>query len=432
MKRSNGIPSLSPEIIEHALIHCHPRDVAAFSQTCRAAYQIVYHDRDGYLWRQLFLSYPFDDPRESLQGLRRYTPFDWKGELQRRVLAEAISHSPLATPEELTDTLETFLDVVRTASPVTQGYERVPSQSLLWVVDVLQSSNMLRSPLFDHYNTSQNLAHLRSYLALTLDDYDEDDVCGMEWVRVLRTRSRCYVYDLGNYCRENDWGPFWKNGCVNWVHVESIINVLLSNLAELSEPSLIDIRPPCGLEATRAYSAPGATTRNSKDWPGVEGTWARYVSFLDHRDLHAFNVTTRNFRSDGGCFFDRARYGEATFLLELNLYLVEPETVPNYYTLGRFPESDNPLYPTLYFSGTSTGIQGNENELIGSVHMNEVGVVRWRFASVYNNHLRWSSEGVQVGGIASAAGVVGSWTSVYHEHADPAGPFWLWKVSNPT
>ncbi|KAI6032072.1 hypothetical protein BKA83DRAFT_4209603 [Pisolithus microcarpus] len=383
MKRSNGIPSLSPEIIEHALIHCHPRDVAAFSQTCRAAYQIVYHDRDGYLWRQLFLSYPFDDPRESLQGLRRYTPFDWKGELQRRVLAEAISHSPLATPEELTDTLETFLDVVRTASPVTQGYERVPSQSLLWVVD--------------------NLAHLRSYLALTLDDYDEDDVCGMEWMRVLRTRSRCYVYDLGNYCRENDWGPFWKNGCVNWVHVESIINVLLSNLAELSEPSLIDIRPPCGLEATRAYSAPGATTRNSKDWPGVEGTWARYVSFLDHR---AFNVTTRNFRSDGGCFFDRARYGEATFLLELNLYLVEPETVPNYYTLGRFPESDNPLYPTA-------------NELIGSVHMNEVGsgpvAIR-------------DSEGVQVGGIASAAGVVGSWTSVYHEH----GPFWLWKVSNPT
>ncbi|KAI6136959.1 hypothetical protein F5141DRAFT_1077774 [Pisolithus sp. B1] len=261
MKRSNGIPSLSPEIIEHALIHCHPRDVAAFSQTCRAAYQIVYHRGDQYLWRQLFLSYPFDDPRESLQRLR-----------SEGFLAEAIS--------QLTDALETFLNVVRTASPVTQGYERVPSQSLLWVVDVLQSSNMLRSPLFDHYNTSQNLAHLRSYLALTLDDYDEDDVCGMEWMRVLRTRSRCYVYDLGNYCRENDWGPFWKNGCVNWVHVESIINVLLSNSAEFSDPSQIDIRPPCGLEATRAYSAPGATTRNPKDWPGIEGTWARYCFLL--------------------------------------------------------------------------------------------------------------------------------------------------------
>ncbi|KAI6159510.1 hypothetical protein EDD17DRAFT_1610917 [Pisolithus thermaeus] len=373
MKRSNGIPSLSPEIIEHALIHCHPRDVAAFSQTCRAAYKIVYHRGDQYLWRQLFLSYPFDDPRESLQRLRRYTPFDWKSELQRRVLAEAISRSPCATPEELTDALETFLNVVRTASPVTHGYERVPSQSLLWVVDVLQSSNMLRSPLFDHYNTSQNLAHLRSYLALTLDDYDEDDVCGMEWMRVLRTRSRCYVYDLGNYCRENDWGPFWKNGCVNWVHVESIINVLLSNSAEFSDPSQIDIRPPCGLEATRAYSAPGATTHNPKDWPGIEGTWARYVSFLDHR--------TRNFRLDGGSFFDKARYGEATFLLDLNLYLVEPDTVPDYYTLERFPESEDPLYPTLYFSGTSTGSQENENEVIGSVYMNEVGVVRWRFVS---------------------------------------------------
>ncbi|KAI6045179.1 hypothetical protein EDC04DRAFT_2638904 [Pisolithus marmoratus] len=405
MKHSNGISSLSPEIIEHALTHCHPRDVAAFSQTCRTAYQLVYHSRDQYLWRQLFLSYPFDDPRRSLQGLHRHAPFDWKSELQRRVLAEAIARSPSATPEELMDALETFLNV------------RVPSQSLLWVVDVLQSSNMLHLPLFDHCNTSQNLAQLRSYLALTLDDYDEDDVGGMEWMKVLRAKSRCYVYDLRNYCRENDWGPFWKNGCVNWVHVESIMNVLSSNLAELSEPSQIDIRPPCGLEATRAYSAPGATTRNLKDWAGVEGTWGRYISFMDHR----------NFRLDGGAFFERARYGEVTCLLDLTLHLVEPDAIPDYYTLESFPESDDPRYPTLYFSGTSVGIQGNENEVIGSAYMNGVGVVRWRFASVYDNHLLWSSEGVQVGGIASAAGVVGSWTSVYHEH----GPFWLWKISNP-
>lgn len=431
MKHRNGIQSLSPEIIEHALIHCHPRDVAAFSQTCRAARQLVYHNKDQYLWRQLFLSCPFDDPGKALQGL--HGSFDWKGELQRRVCAEMIAHSSRATAEELTGALETFLNVVRTASPVTQGYERVPSQSLLWVVDVLQSSNMLHTPLFDHYNTSQNLAHLRSYLALTLDDYDnDDDLCGIEWMKVLRTKSRCYVYDLSNYCRENDWGPFRKNGRVNWVHVESIINVLLSNLAESSEPSQMDIRPPCGLEATRAYSAPGATARNPKDWAGVEGTWARYVSFLDHRDLYAFNATTRNFRLDGGAFFDGARYGEATFLIDLNLYIIEPDSIPDYYTLERFPESDNHLYPTLYFSGTSIGIQGNENQIIGSVYMNEDGVVRWRFASVYNNHSRWSSEGVQMGSIASAAGVVGSWTSVYHEHADPVGPFWLWKVSNPT
>ncbi|KAG1716772.1 hypothetical protein ID866_370 [Astraeus odoratus] len=38
-------------------------------------------------------------------------------------------------------------------------------------------------------------------------------------------------------------------------------------------------------------------------------------------------------------------------------------------------------------------------------------------ASVHDHKLRWCSEGVQLGGIASAAGVVGTWTGAYHEHA---------------
>ena len=35
----------------------------------------------------------------------------------------------------------------------------------------------------------------------------------------------------------------------------------------------------------------------------------------------------------------------------------------------------------------------------------------------------WVSEGVQVGGVASAMGVLGLWTGAQHEHMDPLGVY---------
>ena len=35
----------------------------------------------------------------------------------------------------------------------------------------------------------------------------------------------------------------------------------------------------------------------------------------------------------------------------------------------------------------------------------------------------WLSEGVQVGGVASAMGVLGLWTGAQHERMDPLGAF---------
>ena len=278
----SGLLSLSSEIIEKILVHCRPRDVATFSQICRDAHTLVYHSTDQYLWRELFLSYPFDDPRRTHEGFCDSPSFDWKGELQRRICAEQIARSPHSSPDKQTEALETFLSVVRTASPIARGDERIPSSSLLWVVDILHSTNLLRSPTFNHHNGSQSLARLRSYLALTLDDCGEEDTEGTARMKSLFAKCRCYVYDMRNYCKENDWGPLTQHGDANWVHVESIVNVILSNQAELP-PEYADIRPPCGLEATRAYSAPGAATRATQDWAGIEGSWRRYVSFMDAR-----------------------------------------------------------------------------------------------------------------------------------------------------
>lgn len=273
--------SVPTEIAEQALALCHPRDVASFTQTCRAAWSLVNDTTDQYLWRQLFLLFPFDDPRKTRQGFRKDIQFDWKTELQRRVYAEIVARSARSTPENLHAALAILLGVVRSASPVTLGYECVPSSSLLWVMDILESTNMLQLPPFTQRHTCQTLACLRSYLALTLDKYDDDE--GKSRMKLTRTRSRCQVYDLNSYNRDNGWGPFMpKTGEVDWFHVECIVNVIAFNLADHSR-HFLDTKPPCGLEATRPYSAPHATTLAAHDWAGVEGNWRRIVSFMDYR-----------------------------------------------------------------------------------------------------------------------------------------------------
>ncbi|KAG1749639.1 uncharacterized protein EDB91DRAFT_1108816 [Suillus paluster] len=420
------IPS---EITERALALCHPRDVASFSQTCRKAHRLVYRSPDPYLWRQLFLLFPFDDPRQMESVFLGDSHFNWRKELLRRMEAQLIACRKNSKLEDLLRAIDTFVSVVRTAAPVAMGHERVSSPNLLWVVDVLQSTNMLRSPLIASEEGNQSLARLRSYLALTLDEYDEDDDEGKERLKLIWMRSRYQVYDLRNYHQGNAWGPFTTSGEVDWTHIESIINVISLNLYD--RPSLWpDARPRCGLEATRAYSAPGTTARATGDWAGVEGHWRRYVCFMDIRDLFALNYDNGGRGLQDSTYFDNLNFPDAARLIELKLTLIDAQAIPDIYTLDRFPNSPYEHYPTLYFTGSSWGMPGNEATVIGSVTMSESGVVRWRFASVSDSCIKWSSEGIQIGSIASAFGVIGTWTGVHHDRADPVGPFWLYKVED--
>jgi hypothetical protein len=344
--------------------------------------------------------------------------------------AQSIAFRAGSTLEDILMAIETFIFVVRSAAPVTWGYERVSSPDLLWVVEVLQSTNMLRSPLLFSKENNQSFARLRAYLALTLDEYDDDDVEGKERLKLIRTRSRCQVYDLRNYHQDNDWGPFNVTaGEVDWTHIESIINVVSMNLSD--RPShWPDTRPRYGLEATRAYSAPGTTALATSDWAGIEGHWRRYVCFLDYRDLFAFNYGNRGRGQQDTTYFDSPNFEEVVRLVELKLTVIDAQDIPPNFVLDRFPDSPYKNHPTLYFTGSSWGIQGNEATVIGSVTMSEGGVVRWRFASIANSIVQWSSEGVQIGGIASAFGVIGTWTGIRHDRGDPVGPFWLYKVED--
>ncbi|TDL28888.1 hypothetical protein BD410DRAFT_781447 [Rickenella mellea] len=405
------------EITELALVLAHPKDVARFAQTCRAARALVYDSRDQHLWRRMFLAHPFDDPR--MNSLGSVSPdalsYDWKSELQRRVsAADIIRKCGDTDPLVRTAALQTLVSVIMNAPPVITD-DRSQSKSLSWIMEVIDDGALFR--VENHTEEEVQLtARLRCYLGF----FDEDKV-GRPSAE-LRTVARCFVYDLRNYSSSNRWGPYIRDNSrrVNWKHVEAIITVVYLNLVHLGG-MWQDTRPPLGVEATRAYSAPGSLHRDPRDWAGVEGCWRRYVCFMDYRDLFAFNFsTTTDVGPYDPSFFEDVDFNEAVRLIELRLRVTNYTNTPS-------------TYPKIEFTGLSRGANGQEAKVRGSVSMGDDGVVRWRFrwkSSIYDGHSQWSSEGIQIGCVGSAAGIVGTWTGAQHEDGEPAGPFWLWKVND--
>lgn len=296
------------ELTEHILTFCHVRDVARVAQTCKQLHMVVYESSDQYLWRELFLLYPFDDLRKcvpcvSVEDLDD-SQVDWRGELQRRVFAEtvALADPNASCPEELQAALSTLISVVRTAlphQPLTPGQIVVPpSENITWLRNVLQHSPVIRCRTLGSADSAEQQlsCELRVYLSLTLDEGKPETNVHLQ---DLRSNSRCAVYNLENYTMKNFWGPYHcpcaakeplasgrKPIGVNWSHVEHIMNVVVMNLRELEGTPYSLTRPQLGLEPTRAYSAPGTAelrTNGSKDWAGLEGLWRRFVCFMDYR-----------------------------------------------------------------------------------------------------------------------------------------------------
>ncbi|EIN13464.1 hypothetical protein PUNSTDRAFT_123480 [Punctularia strigosozonata HHB-11173 SS5] len=304
-------------------------------------------------------------------------------------------------------------------------------------------------------------------------------------LRAVRVRARCFVYDLRHYTAENNYGPFNADGSVNWIHVEAMITVIALNLRDLPDLWRAN-RPPTGFDAARAYSAPGTAhlapapaslvlsgtavddgvgagevegksrdkgkgkqswefdsasgggeasgggglvlgaRGGARDWAGVGGRWKRFVCFMDYRDLYAFNYsTTMSGPRDPG-FFEDSQFMEATrqIVMQLSVDLDwDPDSLGEVYPIG---------YPPIKFSGVSAGSNGNEATVNGYVRMAKDGAVRWSWlhkSSNVNGQAQWSSEGVQLGGVCSAMGVIGAW-GASHENGDPAGPFWMWRVGD--
>jgi hypothetical protein len=264
-----GILALPLEVLEHTLLFCHPRDVARFSKTCRFAFHLVYRSADQYFWRQLFIVL-FDDPRHGVPPFRADpSSYDWKGQLVRRMKAE---RDTFADAGDCGSALETFVSVAEEALPISRVSDDPPaSRNVGWLGNIFRNSDLLKASFSPH--EAQFGDRIKAYMALSFMEEDDDDEAAL---RDLRTRSRCIVYDLRNYNDGNNWGPYLLDGTINWTHVESIVNVVASNLRE--QPSEYIPRPPVGLQAIRAYSAPGDYT--GSDWAGVEGKYP-FFAFTD-------------------------------------------------------------------------------------------------------------------------------------------------------
>lgn len=238
------------------------------------------------------------------------------------------------------------------------------------------------------------------------------------------------VYDLRQYTERTHWGPFLDDGSdrVDWEKVEAILIVLAKNIGtrrfvsdlfrEVWDSPFSGSWPGSYL----GQLSPALTSLESRDPYDVSGTWYRIVCFLDYNDFFSYNFPAEDLigRDTPRPALD---VGEATRILQMNLKIhkIEPPG----------PDDGQDL-PVVHFKGITRSLDdsfdGNGNsQMRGTVRLTREGEVRWTTFSIFNGQERWRSEGIQVGGVRSARGVVGNWFDRDYDAHGPAGPTAFWK-----
>lgn len=299
--RRNGPRAVSPattmigilptELVQYILTFCRPKDVAAFSQTCRPARTLIYESEDQFLWRELFFAVPFDDLTDCPDQDSRSSG-DWKDELRARVRAETLVTLPyedMRTRDH--DSISSAFD---TLTRVLQSTPPGEPKNLGWLASTAARSFVFND--YDHFpRFLLNTQPVHHILALSWDLWG----LGMS-KSGLRERilddARYFVYNLSKYSAKSNWGAFcwsgWQDGVpiftANWEHIKHCVVILLLHGEDVEFP-------PYGLRNAIPYSAPDTHLRASDDWAGVEGVWLRDVCFLDYTTLFG----TRIIRCDG-------------------------------------------------------------------------------------------------------------------------------------
>ncbi|KAA1476391.1 hypothetical protein DENSPDRAFT_509164 [Dentipellis sp. KUC8613] len=211
----------------------------------------------------------------------------------------------------------------------------------------------------------------------------------------------------------------------DWTWLSAARQVVERNLHDLllaRHPTVL--RALLSLEGLRACSAPGLPAGDEArdafapgegwDWAGVEGQWRRCVCWLDYRELIANNMRGVRARFTDADLSEVMRI--IPFTLRVAAYAPAAPQWP-----GR--------PPILVEGEIAAGPEGAARRVHGRVEMVRGDDVRWLlFSERDDGDGHWKAEGAQLGGLGSATGVVGMWTGAEHEHMDPLGPFWAWKV----
>ncbi|KAM5541565.1 hypothetical protein V8D89_004755 [Ganoderma adspersum] len=301
-------------------------------------------------------------------------------------------------------------------------------------VDAVADDDELLQPILALFRVTPNSDYMDTH-----DDEEEVDDRGWQGIEGDEEEQEDAVH-AESMSRDDapEGAPSCSQLYTDWAYLAAVRVVVEANLRESFQAH--DLRGLFSLDGLRRGSAPydwtayrppsPVETKDEKgkgktredgdsevegwDWAGVTGVWKRCICWLDYRDLILHNLSGE---------FEDPHLQEAVRIISMRLRI-------KCYSKSEIPEYAH--LPTIHFVGETTGatIHGQPRSLHGTVSVIADGSVRWvLYSSVEGGEMdEWLSEGVQVGGVASAMGVLGLWTGAQHERMDPLGPCWSWKV----
>ncbi|EXM25426.1 hypothetical protein FOTG_07856 [Fusarium oxysporum f. sp. vasinfectum 25433] len=440
-KATVPILQLPAEILHHILQWIAPADLVILPRVCKAFQTVTKVNHK--LYRDVYMN-TLDEP--SNQSL------DYEQEIRDFVKLESICNNP--EKSELEFVHDTVTRLLKNASPshdeaINLSKTHAPSRNVAHLQSLfsrddtaeafLQGSSLFnrlrRQPTRDSisaptscddgYRTlQQQSAHLHCLYSRP--------ILNVGRLRSMKTYPYACskVYDLRQFTQNTGWGPFKDDGTFNvdWEKVEAILIVLGHNIGARRQIARIFAEvwdSPFSGSFQNSFMAPpprDITSLEARDPYGVTGTWYRIVCFLDYSDFFAFN-----FGDPELITADAPRppldVGEATRIIMMKVNVTSIEE-PG-------PEDGQEL-PVVHFRGVSRSLDDsfddNANSNIrGTTRLTKEGEVRWTTFSIFHGVERWRSEGVQIGGVRSARGVVGNWFDSDYDAHGPAGPTAFWK-----
>ncbi|KAK5998638.1 hypothetical protein PT974_01019 [Cladobotryum mycophilum] len=420
------LTTLPNEILHNIFQWAAPGDLATLPQVCRALYGFIRGNHK--LYRDIYLNI-LDEPPNG-------EALDWEAELRDLAKLQTICRrEEVAKKENELDFVYGVVNrLLKNASPTGYAIEYSDTQYASKNADILdgffrEETNRVaflqKSSLFERVYKSQDRCLLPGKLAMEVRQQSAKLHClrGQPILNVGRLRSTSTypyacskVYDLRNYTTLTKWGPFMddESGRVDWEKVEAILVVLGNNVMSKRLSRVFnDIweSPFTGSWPKSFISSPASdiSSLDAIDPYGITGTWYRVVCFLDYNDFFSFNYPP-----------SEAMRAQA---------FRPPSTI-----VAPGPEYHQD-YPVVHFKGCSRPLDDawddNASSAIrGVVGMTKEGEVRWTTYSIFHGQERWKSEGVQIGGMRSARGVVGNWFDRDYDPHGPVGPTAFWKASD--
>ncbi|TCD68516.1 hypothetical protein EIP91_010572 [Steccherinum ochraceum] len=396
---------IPPEVLEQIILELEPLDVAQLSQCSTLLAAVIYDPTSQLLWRKLYLAQFLDDPRECITPLGEPASqdFDWKRSLQRIARAKIVIRNPsVCREDEREEVVRTLLRLATHLPPTPDITDSDMSRNLAWLADLLRGGSYFDQPYWPLSQEERALrAQLHTLFGVTTHDFRAK----------RRVESRGYVYAMRNYKPENEFGPFLpdRSGRVNWEHVLYLQHVMSMHILPQGIPERADAFTifPLSLPYCQSLIPMEMNLDEEEDWAGLEGDWHCSFAFCDHRELLVYN----NYNISDNAPLRTEIFEDPQFTEVFRTMHVKVKVK------GTEPDPEYPTRPKILWEGAISGT----HMMSGWVNTSPDGYIRWHFVSGEPGLAMWSSEGVQVGGVRSSYGVLGTWTTVLHDIHDPVG-----------